>query len=266
MTGPLVTVQPGAGPPVVCFHPQGGSAAVYGPLAAHIGRDHLVHGLQSVGLTAGHEPDRTVEDMARRYADAVEALPLPGAVFLGYSMGGVLALETARLLGERGTPVERVILVDCDPLYAPRPGGGPWATLVRQVLNIDLPVEPLDGLPVGQALETVRAAGARQGRIPARMSLDRLARMWDVCRANEEAVARHVPAPYPGAVHVVRSAGATPDGDVWDAFADRAVVTVVDVDHHDIVDRNGAPAVADVVRSLLPSGVPPIGAGPGRWT
>lgn len=256
MTGPLVTVQPGGeGPPLYCFHPQGGSAAVYGRLAAHIGRDHLVYGLQSIGLVAGHEPDRTVAAMAHRYADALAAHRNDDAVLLGYSMGGVLALETARLLGGRG----RVVLVDCDPLYAPRPGGGPWHTLVRQVLNIDLPVEPLDGMPVPRALETVRTAGARQGRIPARMSLDRLNRMLEVCQANESAAADHVPMPYPGTVHVVRSAGATPDADVWDAFADRAVVSVVEVDHHDIVDRRGAPAVAEVARSLLRTALDPTG-------
>jgi thioesterase domain-containing protein len=251
VTEPLVTVQPGtAGPPVYCFHPQGGSAAVYGPLAARIGRDHLVYGLQSIGLLPGHDPDRTVAAMAHRYAGAVAAHRLDGAVLLGYSLGGVLALETARLLRERREE-PRVVLVDCDPLYAPRPGSGPWQTLVRQVLNIDLPVEPLADLPVERALETVRTAGARQGRIPARMNLDRLARMLDVCQANEAAAADHVPLPFPGTVHVVRSAGASPDGDVWDAFADRTVVSVVDVDHHDIVDRRGVPAVADVVRSLL---------------
>lgn len=144
-----------------------------------------------------------------------------------------------------------MVLIDCDPLYRPREEGGPWQILARQALGIELPVDGLAVLPAEQALERVRAAGARQGRIPVRMSLERLAVMLKVCEANEAAAARHVPMPYPGTVHLIRSAGAVPDADPWHAFAERAVVSVVAVGHHDIMGAVGVPHVADVVRPLL---------------
>ncbi|MEU4244980.1 thioesterase domain-containing protein [Actinoplanes sp. NPDC026619] len=250
---PLVTVQPGTGESALyCFHPLSGSAAVYGPLVARIGRDQQAYGLQAVGLLDGWSPDPTVTAMARRYATAIQPHATAPAVFLGYSLGGVLAVETAGLLADRLRVPPRVVLIDCDPLYLPRDDSGPWQVLVRQTLGIDLPVAGLAALPVADALAEVRAAGARQGRIPARMSLDRLAVMLRVCEANETAAARHVTLPYPGTVHVVRSAGAEPGGDSWHAFADRAVVTVVPVGHHDIMGAAGVPVVADVVRALLP--------------
>jgi thioesterase domain-containing protein len=256
----LVSVQTGAvGPPVYCFHPFGGSAAPYGGLAAHLGRDQLVKGVQAVGLEEGWTPDRSVPDMARRYASEIAAdAQSYGAgpvLLLGYSMGGVLAVETGRLLRAR-TVEPTVVLVDCDPRYSPQQGG-PWHILVHQVLALDLPLEQVVGLSRPDALAVVRSAAAAQRRLPARFNLGRLERMFQVCQHNDRAAAAHVPAHYPGTVHVLRSTGdepptgGEPTADAWHAYAGRAVVHTVPTNHHDIMGPAGYPHVAAHVRRLL---------------
>jgi thioesterase domain-containing protein len=255
----LVPIQPGTvGPPVYCFHPFGGSAAPYGGLAAQLGRDRLVKGLQAVGLAAGGRPDRTVPEMARRYAAEITTDPVALAagpvLLLGYSMGGVLAVETARLLRDR-LPEPAVVLVDCDPRYAPD-AAGPWHILVRQVLDVDLPPERLAGLPRRDALALLRSVAAEQRRLPARFGLDRLERMFQVCQYNERAAASHVPERYPGTVHVLRTTGATPnvardaESDVWNGFADDVRLHTLPMGHHDVMGPAGYPHVAAYVRRL----------------
>jgi thioesterase domain-containing protein len=254
----VVAVQPGtAGPPVYCFHPLGGSAAVYGDLATHLGRDRIVYGVQAVGLLPGQEADRTVARMARRYATAIaEQPPAEAPLFLGYSMGGVLALETARLLPVH-VPQPRIVAIDCDPTYAVGADGGPWKILVHQVLNLDLELDELAGLSTVEALIRIRAAGAAQRRLPARFGLDRLERMLMVCRVNEQAAAAHVPAYYSGTVHAFRStAGSTDSGvargpDSWTLFCDEVVVHPVPADHHTIMSPSGYPIVAERLRHLV---------------
>lgn len=250
----VVAVQPGTdGPPVYCFHPLGGSAAVYGDLALHLGRDQLVYGVQAVGLDPGREPDRTVPAMARRYAAEIAAQPpAEGALFIGYSMGGVLALETARLMPV-GLPPPRVVVIDCDPTYRAGADGGPWPILVRQVLNLELDLDELAELSTMEALARVRAAGSAQRRLPARFDLNRLDRMLTVCRINEQAAAAHVPAYYAGTVHAFRSGDATAVGrpDAWAPYCDEVVVHPVPADHHTIMSPAGYPLVAQRLRHLL---------------
>jgi len=236
----LVTIRAGTvGPPVYCFHPLGGSAAVYGPLAALLDTGIPVFGLQSAGLVSGQEPDRSVPDMASRYARELD--PPPGSIFLGYSFGGIVAFETLRLLD---ADAATLMLIDTDPLYTPAQNSGPWHILTRQVLDIALPPGELAELSTTDALERVRAAAAAEGRLPSRFQLDRLARMLEVCRANERAAARHVPAPYRGPTHVFRSRGLT-GGDVWAAFAPNLTVHPVPVDHRDILGPVGYPYLVD---------------------
>jgi len=132
----IVCLQPGkAGArPLYCFHPFGGSAAVYGPLAPHIHPELPVYGLQSVGLIPGREPDTGVTGMADRYAAEIlhRSPPFP-ALLVGYSMGGIIAVETARRL-PASPPV---VLIDSDPLYN-HDTVDPWGILVRQVFDIEL--------------------------------------------------------------------------------------------------------------------------------
>jgi thioesterase domain-containing protein len=254
-TDSLVWVQRGStGPPVYCFHPLGGSVAVYGQLALRLGCDQPVRGLQAIGLVPGRDPDQTVDAMARRYAaEIVATRPPRRPVLVGYSMGGTLAVEAARLLAPALPESPVVFTIDCDPLYTSSDNTEGWRILVHQVLAIDLPTEPLAGMPVEEGLALVRAAGAAQRRIPVRFDLDRLHTMLRVCQVNERAIAAHVPQPYAGTVHVVRPAAAGPvaGADPWNGFADRVEVSVVPADHQTILGPLGCSEVAALIRRLL---------------
>ncbi|MER7481271.1 amino acid adenylation domain-containing protein [Streptomyces sp. NPDC126510] len=142
--------EPGA-PRLVLFHPVGGGLLCYRELVGALPGARHVIGVQSPpagsdetgpadpaadaggDLHAATDPQADasattdaprdgVTALATRYAAELLAELSPGqAVFAGWSMGGVLALETARLL--RGSPVEVTAVVAVDAYVAAEPGG-----------------------------------------------------------------------------------------------------------------------------------------------
>lgn len=113
--GYLVTLQKGGHlTPFYCIHPGHGGVLCYTDLARHLGPDRPVYGLQSLDLDYGQDPYVSIEEMARRYVKAISTVQDPGSklILLGWSFGGAVAFEMARLLPELGIEVELVFL-DC---------------------------------------------------------------------------------------------------------------------------------------------------------
>ena len=109
---PLVTLRAdGAGHPLFLVHAVDGHVLSYAVLAERLG-DRPVHGLQAAGLEGGEPLDR-VEDMADACAAAVLAAHPGGPLALGgWSLGAVVAWETARRLRAAGTAVDALVLLD----------------------------------------------------------------------------------------------------------------------------------------------------------
>lgn len=104
----------GSRPPLFLIHPAGGSTAVYRALADRLGSDQPCFGLERL-------PDLAeVREKAAEYARLIRELR-PGGPWAigGWSYGGVVGQETARLLAGQGT-VRALILID-SVLPLPRP-------------------------------------------------------------------------------------------------------------------------------------------------
>jgi len=114
----LVPIQPGGSQaPLFCVHGVGGGVLGYAELARLLGPEQPVYGLQARGLEGGEPPDPRVEDMAIRYVEAMRSVRPRGPYCLGgYSFGGVVAFEMARLLQTQGEQVALLALFDA---YAP---------------------------------------------------------------------------------------------------------------------------------------------------
>ncbi|HKQ40430.1 MAG TPA: HAD-IIIC family phosphatase, partial [Verrucomicrobiae bacterium] len=109
----LVAIQPkGDRPPLVLVHGAGGGILWgYSNLAAHLGTDQPVYGLEPYAFKS----DRTVtvEEMAVRYAKDLCAFQSKGPYLLGgYCFGGYVAYEMARYLEGRGEQVGLLLLID----------------------------------------------------------------------------------------------------------------------------------------------------------
>ena len=100
-------------PPLFLVHAAEGNVLLYRSLAAHLGADQPVFGLQSAGLDGRSPVDGRFEHVARRYVDEIRQVQPHGPYMLGgYCLGGTLALEMARQLVESGETVGLVALIE----------------------------------------------------------------------------------------------------------------------------------------------------------
>jgi len=61
---------------------------------------------------AGAKRFKGVKELAVMYADSIQALDTKPGLIAGFSIGGIAALETARLLEQRGVPPRGLVLID----------------------------------------------------------------------------------------------------------------------------------------------------------
>jgi amino acid adenylation domain-containing protein len=111
----MVTIQAGAHlPPLFIAHGIGGSLLSFIELAAQLGPEQPVYGLQLPASIDEHQADlRTV---AANYLGQVRAIQPSGPYhFAGHSSGGLVVFEMACQLSEQGESVGLLALLDCDP-------------------------------------------------------------------------------------------------------------------------------------------------------
>ncbi len=94
------------------IHGAGGHVLRFQPLAKRMAADVEIIGVQAIGVEGSEEPDRTLEEMADRYAEAIFT-PNHGPYELGgYSDGGIIATHVAQRLCARGAKVRSLIFID----------------------------------------------------------------------------------------------------------------------------------------------------------
>jgi thioesterase domain-containing protein/acyl carrier protein len=113
----LVLLKPGAAnPPVFIAHGLGGSVMDFFQPVKHMPADHAIYGLQTRGIDGVDEPLESIEDMAKFYLDAVRKVQTRGPYLLiGYSLGGLVALEMAQRLTAAGEKVALLVMIDAYP-------------------------------------------------------------------------------------------------------------------------------------------------------
>ncbi len=107
-------------PPLFLIHPIGGTILCYSNLVKHLNTDRVVYGIQAPGVEGDEPPIDSINKLACFYADEIKKIRPDGDCLLaGWSFGGFAALEVARLLHERGSKIENVILIDSIMLGEP---------------------------------------------------------------------------------------------------------------------------------------------------
>jgi amino acid adenylation domain-containing protein len=135
---PLVRIRGGAGTPFFCVHPIGGNVLTFKNLSEHM-TSRPFYGLQARGLSHEESPHISIDDMAVDYLKYVRLVQPSGPYFLGgYSAGGLVAFEMARLLQESGEKVDLVVLFDSylhpQSLAEPAPEAGTYPAGLKRPL------------------------------------------------------------------------------------------------------------------------------------
>lgn len=114
---PLLLLKPGAGgAPVYLVHGLGGSVMEFFYITRHLQTPGPVYGTQLRGIDGIEEPLKSIDAMAEFHLDAVRSVQPQGPYTLvGYSLGGLVALEMAQRLRKNGEEIALLAMVDSYP-------------------------------------------------------------------------------------------------------------------------------------------------------
>ncbi|MDA0811408.1 MAG: amino acid adenylation domain-containing protein, partial [Verrucomicrobia bacterium] len=201
----------GSRPPLFLIHTTPGDILGYGTLIYHLSQDQPCYGVQAVGLGPEGEPHTRIEQMAECYADHLQKAQPEGPFCLaGWCYGGILAVEIARLLEERGRKVaflgllETVAAAPSLRVYSYyfhrlkcvlRMGPSRWRAYVRGKVKYRRWLKELPEIRF-QLDHGVAPAEAATGEADQRT----LARLRRVYEANLVALRHYESRPYPGKV------------------------------------------------------------------
>ncbi|MGW8380894.1 beta-ketoacyl synthase N-terminal-like domain-containing protein [Streptomyces sp. ODS28] len=263
--GPVrVLAEGGAGAPLFLAHPAGGGPAVYSALAERLGAGRTCYGLERVD-----EPS-SVAERARVCARLVrETCPDGPWVLGGWSYGGLLAQEAARVLVAEGGRVSALLLIDSVlPLPAPelppreeaRRRFAAFAAYVEDTYGVPLPL-PYGELALlddaGQVELVVKALEQAVG--PPHSALEHQRTSYLDLRSGE----RHTPGPYAGRTLLVRATEAAPhtvrdaryeredEALGWDAYCSDLAVVPVHGHHLSLLDPPAVDLLARHVGGFL---------------
>jgi len=221
----LVHLKKGAKtPPVFIAHGLGGSVIDFFQTVRHIESDHAIYGIQAKGIDGLDAPLERIEDMAEFHLSAIRELQPHGPyALIGYSLGGLVALEMAQRLSENGEKVDLLAMLDAYPNLRHLSWGQRLRLTARRATrglrgpkNVygTTPYQPPAALSLTPAMQRMRASAYA-------------------------ALARYRPRFYHGEIKFVRAEISTrfpaDAGAVWAPLAEKIEVTTVPGDHLGII-------------------------------
>lgn len=113
---PLATIRKaGPRPPLFLVHGIGGEVLELHNLARHLGPDQPFYALQAPLGTQSVEENKSIEEVATEYLEAIREVQPDGPYFLGgYSWGGIVAFEIAQQLSAQNQGVGLLALLDTE--------------------------------------------------------------------------------------------------------------------------------------------------------
>ncbi|HET7233067.1 MAG TPA: amino acid adenylation domain-containing protein [Longimicrobium sp.] len=257
---PVALSSGGDARPLFLVHAAGGNVVSYAALARRLGAGQPVHGFQARGLDGQEPPHARIEALAAEYLAQLRAVQPRGPYRLGgWSMGGLVAFEMARVLEAEEERVELLALIDTPAPGRENPPADDVMLLAGFVLHLGMAPEritltreqaaaltPAERL--ARAWEMARAAEL----IPGDLELSHFDRLWAVYRANAAAADAYRPGPCASPVLLVvaeeRAAQAAGEQARWQALTRGTVrCATLPGDHFSIVRE---PHVAELAALL----------------
>jgi acyl transferase domain-containing protein/thioesterase domain-containing protein len=206
----------GERPPFWCIHPAGGIGLCYAELARLLGPDQPFYTFQARGADGEREPRGSVQAMAQSYLAELRAVQPDGPYLLGgWSMGGSIAFEMARLLRRAGQEVALLALIDTPAVPA---GSAPDTLddeeLAAAMLGPEIGLTPADlrRHTPERRLELVLERASQARVLPEGLQAQQFRRVLRMFRTHANAWWNYRPQPYDGPITVLRAAEPLPPG------------------------------------------------------
>ncbi|MER7728755.1 amino acid adenylation domain-containing protein [Streptomyces sp. NPDC096323] len=239
--------------PLFAIHPAGGIAWCYAGLAARLGPDQPVYGIQARGLVREEPLPRTLEDEAADYVQRIREVQGQGPYrLLGWSVGGVLAHTVAVLLQESGEEVELLALLDAFPAEQwrerPAPEEGDALTAVLRMAGFERTGE--------RTREDVLATLRRAGSPLAGLGDRTLSKIVDIVPNHARMMREHIHRGYAGDLLFFTAAAPRAEDwltrEAWRAHVSGAVVNHnLDATHPQLMQDRFLDTIGEVLAARL---------------
>lgn len=192
----------GGRPPIILVHPITGTAYRYFDFAQALPADQPIYGVQATAVAdAGAEPQTRVEAMARAYLDELSELSPRGPwILAGWSFGGTIAFEMARVLEAGGKPAAHLLLIEAGAPALMRERRSPEdleeVPMLLELFGREFPLDrdALDAVPtLPERLKIILSCGRAAGLISTEVSGQDLFAQFRVFRSNVTASAAYQP-------------------------------------------------------------------------
>jgi thioesterase domain-containing protein/acyl carrier protein len=208
----LVPIRPpveGSGGPLFCIHPAGGTVFCYRELARRLPAARPVFGLQARGIDGRVPPRASIAEMASDYAAEITAVQPSGPYLLmGWSLGGLIAFETARQMAAAGHEIGLLAVIDAGMI---RPGerfsDDDFLPMLLQLFPREYrpSEEEMKNLSPGEQLDFFRGRAELAGLVVGGDSPIQDQQVFQVFQANMAAVLEYEPSPYAGRLTLFRA-------------------------------------------------------------
>jgi thioesterase domain-containing protein len=251
--------------PLHCVHPVSGSPYCYVGLTHQLAPERPVFGFEAPGFDGVSEPATSIGQLAELHTAALRAARPHGPYqLLGWSLGGVVAYEMARLLAAAGEEVPLLVIVD-----AALPGTQsvpPEDQLARYFLYDFLGVtsdrapgidKALQDLPPHARPAEVFAAVERAGAVPEEFDAEFLLERYALFRTHVVALRRHsVTSVHEGPAILIKAAQSVENLLDWRPHLSRLTEHTVPGDHHSVWQEPGLTAIGAIVDQALREATP----------
>ena len=113
---PFIQLRAGRQHPKILIAPGLDGRASFSGLARLVRTEHPIYGIQAKGVDGREEPLDRIEDMAQFYLEKLDGLqPQDPYILIGYSFGGLVALELAQRLRVQQKKIALLVMVDSYP-------------------------------------------------------------------------------------------------------------------------------------------------------
>jgi thioesterase domain-containing protein len=236
------------GPAVFVTHGLGSNVLDLYPTVQELDIPNPVYGIQAKGSDLKSEPLSKVADMADFFVEAIQKMQANGPYFLiGYSFGGVVMYETARLLTAMGERIGFLGMIESFP-YRDFLSSGQKLRMKGQLAKRHATI--VSRVPLKNKIEYLTSAAARDAYVswddkgnPGRRPPNVEFAHADRRRQSEElALKSYRPERYDGKVHFVRAAEGSASfptfpADAWKPWVRDSVTDVTPGDHFRILSE-----------------------------
>ncbi|WP_405099439.1 non-ribosomal peptide synthetase [Oceanobacillus sp. FSL H7-0719] len=171
--------------PLFFIHPGGGGVLCYLPLTKHLNMDIPIYGIQSAGYDQNEEPYTSIPLMAKRYVEEIKKIQSKGPYRIaGWSMGGTIAFEMAKILRKAGEDVSFIGLLDAHPFDGSYQLKNPEKPILVWAKSLGIESEVFENKSEIEEFRIVLDAAKKKGILPVNAGIEEVKRIIHVMACN----------------------------------------------------------------------------------